>query len=139
MFGALSQSQQPNPAPAELIDALIATLAGQKIVVQVTLPRNASENPAEMAAPIQVAFEWKYYTKSVAWQFAGNVPEWIGTRLYSALTATDIVEPRSALHAIRKQIAAAVSEEESTQKVFRAPFQRCTRNHRRPTHWRCAC
>jgi two-component system chemotaxis sensor kinase CheA len=120
MFGALSQSRQPNPAPAELIDALIATLAGQKIVAPTHI---AKEIPKENSAgtsgsTITGGLPSENNTQShLPGSSAESAPELDWNALYSALTGTDIVAQVGVTRDPEK-IAEAVSEEESTQKVF---------------------
>ncbi|NNM80773.1 MAG: chemotaxis protein CheA [Gallionella sp.] len=99
MFGALSQSQMPLPAPTELIAVLKATLAGQQ-----------SDTPARAQRPAQngmaKAGEGVTLPEGVDWN-----------ALYSALTGTDIVTQVGVVRDTEK-IAQAVSEEESTTKAF---------------------
>jgi len=94
MFGALSQNQQPTAAPVAMIEALKATLAGQKITAQSPTP--AIKNEAAVST----------LPDSVDWD-----------ALYSALTGTDIVAKVGVTRDPEK-IAVAVSEEESTKKAF---------------------
>ncbi len=99
MFGALSQSQMPLPAPTELIAVLKATLAGRQ-----------SDTPARAQRPAQngmaKAGEGVTLPEGVDWN-----------ALYSALTGTDIVTQVGVVRDTEK-IAQAVSEEESTTKAF---------------------
>ena len=101
MFGDLSHGQQPNAAPLAILDALKATLAGEKITTSVprhdpsVAPSTDAGNAMSSAAVDQV--DWD--------------------ALYSALTGPDIVE-RVGVTRDPEQIAAAVSQEESTTKIF---------------------
>lgn len=126
MFGALSQSQMPVAAPTELIDALIAVLAGQKpapIIAAHTAhapildKQIATQNDVQQAA----------YTASSALK-APNVQAQAATAvvaakdvdwkaLYAALVPLDIVAEVGVVRDADK-VAAAVAEEESTQKAF---------------------
>ena len=99
MFGALSQSQMPSPAPTELIAVLKATLAGQ-----------SSGSPARALRPAQNGM-----AKAGD---GGTIPEGVDwNALYSALTGADIVAQVGVTRDADK-IAQAVSEEESTSKAF---------------------
>lgn len=95
MFGALSQSQLPGAAPAELIAALKATLAGQKMITPAAAPQPVPQSPGGGAVP-----------DGVDWD-----------ALYSALVGTDIVA-QVGVTRDPEMIAQAVSEEESTTKAF---------------------
>jgi two-component system chemotaxis sensor kinase CheA len=104
MFGDLGRGKQPHAAPAAILDALKATLAGEKITAQVPHhsaapsvipPAEAGKADAEIAGADQV--DWN--------------------ALYTALTGEDIVE-RVGVTRNPEQIAAAVAEEESTTKIF---------------------
>jgi len=95
MFGALSQSQLPAAAPAELIAALKATLAGQKMTTPKSAPQPAPQTPGGAAVP-----------DGVDWD-----------ALYTALVGTDIVA-QVGVTRDPEMIAQAVSEEESTTKAF---------------------
>jgi two-component system chemotaxis sensor kinase CheA len=100
MFGALSQSQMPSPAPAELIAALKATLSGQHPDSPSRLPRPAQDVMAkggEGGVALPEGVDWN--------------------ALYSALTGTDIAAQVGVTRDPEK-IAQAVSEEESTKKTF---------------------
>ena len=95
MFGALQQNQQPQAAPAQMLENLKAALAG-KAVLKVQTNKSADETaPAE--APARDGVDWN--------------------ALYSALTGTDIVDTVGVVRDPEK-IAEAVSEEESTKKAF---------------------
>ena len=96
MFGDLSHGKQPGAAPAAILDALKATLAGERIAAKVPHHQTA---PAAAADPAALADQ-------VDWD-----------ALYTALTGPDIVE-RVGVKRDPEQIAAAVSQEESTTKVF---------------------
>ena len=99
MFGDLSSSRQPSAAPAAILDALKATLAGEKIAAKVPHHASSAATPAAPAASTDP-------TDQVDWD-----------ALYTALTGTDIVE-KVGVTRDPEQIAAAVAEEESTTKVF---------------------
>ena len=101
MFGDLSSSRQPSAAPAAILDALKATLAGEKIAAKV--PHHATS--AVVAIPAE---------PTTSTDPADQV-DW--DALYTALTGTDIVE-KAGVTRDPEQIAAAVAEEESTTKVF---------------------
>ncbi|MDD4978892.1 MAG: chemotaxis protein CheA [Gallionella sp.] len=101
MFGDLSSSRQPSAAPAAILDALKATLAGEKIAAKV--PHHATS--AVVAIPAE---------PTTSTEPADQV-DW--DALYTALTGTDIVE-KAGVTRDPEQIAAAVAEEESTTKVF---------------------
>jgi len=101
MFGALSQSQQPAAAPKDLIEALRATLAGEKIAPSTVLAKVGHEE-----------------VKGGSEGGTVSVPEGVDWEtLYGALTGKDIV---AQVGAVRdpEVIAAAVSEEDSTKKPF---------------------
>ncbi len=95
MFGALQQNQQPQAAPAQMLENLKAALAG-KAVIKVQTNKSADET-----AP--------------AGTHARDGVDW--NALYSALTGTDIVDTVGVVRDPEK-IAEAVSEEESTKKAF---------------------
>ena len=104
MFGDLGNGKQPHAAPAAILDALKATLAGEKITAHVphhgaaqsaTAPAETGKADVEIAGADQV--DWN--------------------ALYTALTGEDIVE-RVGVTRDPEQIAAAVAEEESTTKIF---------------------
>ncbi|MGA8864781.1 MAG: chemotaxis protein CheA [Gallionella sp.] len=95
MFGALQKSVQPSAAPGVVVAALKAALTGQQTA---KIAKPAAAQLAVTAAPAG--------SDSVDWD-----------KLYSALTATDIVAQVGAVRDPEK-IAAAVSEEESTRAVF---------------------
>ncbi|MBW8077401.1 MAG: chemotaxis protein CheA, partial [Gallionella sp.] len=99
MFGALSQSQMPLPAPAELIAVLKATLAGQQSDIPARAQRPAQNGMAKAGEGVTLP-------EGVDWN-----------ALYSALTGTDIVTQVGVVRDTEK-IAQAVSEEESTTKAF---------------------
>ncbi len=99
MFGALSQSQMPLPAPTELIAVLKATLAGQQSDIPARAQRPAQNGMAKAGEGVTLP-------EGVDWN-----------ALYSALTGTDIVTQVGVVRDTEK-IAQAVSEEESTTKAF---------------------
>lgn len=101
MFGDLSLARQPSAAPAAILDALKATLAGEKIAAKV--PHHATTEVAEAAVATATTTD------------AADQVDW--DALYTALTGTDIVE-KAGVTRDPEQIAAAVAEEESTTKVF---------------------
>ncbi|TAN84369.1 MAG: chemotaxis protein CheA [Gallionella sp.] len=99
MFGALQQSIQPSAAPAEMIGALKAALAGKTGLK--TGPKAEVKGPGGIQPPAPGA-----QSSEVDWE-----------ALYSALTGTDIVAKVGATRNPEK-IAEAVSEEESTKAAF---------------------
>jgi two-component system chemotaxis sensor kinase CheA len=102
MFGALQQSLQPGAAPAEIISALKSALSGQQVAaISKSAKSQASTGTSSERQP--AAAEG---VDSVDWD-----------KLYTALTGTDIVATVGASRD-PEQIAAAVSEEESTKAVF---------------------
>ncbi len=99
MFGALQQSLQPAAAPTEVIQALKDALSGKTVA--------ALAKPA--AAPAAA-------TPAPAAQSKMDNVDW--NALYNVITGgTDIVKDVG-VKRDEKQIAAAVSEEESTRKAF---------------------
>ncbi len=109
MFGALQQSLQPAPAPANVIEALKNALSGKavapisKAAAAPAVPAAAAVAPAgaQAAAPAPAGME------NIDWN-----------ALYNALTGgTDIVKDVGASRD-EKQISAAINEEESTRKAF---------------------
>ena len=109
MFGALQQSLQPTPAPAEVIGALKDALSGKAVAA-------ISKSKAQPAAVAPVATAPVVPAPSAAPAPAGadNV-DW--DALYNVLTGADIVTQVGAKRD-ETQIAAAVNEEESTKKAF---------------------
>ncbi len=118
MFGALSQSQLPLSAPTELIDALIAVLAGQKpahlmsvhtahapILDKQIAAQNDVRQAAHTASP----------ARSLTTVVEAHDVDW--KALYAALVPSDIVAEVGVVRDADK-VAAAVAEEESTQKAF---------------------
>jgi two-component system chemotaxis sensor kinase CheA len=106
MFGSLQQSQQPEAAPADVIQALKDVLSGKAIAA-------VSKGEAD-AVPANVAPATTAITVAPAAD-ADNV-DW--DALYNAITGgNDIVKEVGAVRD-EKQIAAAVNEEESTKKAF---------------------
>ncbi len=111
MFGALHQNQQPEAAPAQMLEDLKAALEGKPV------------QRAEVKAPGKPAVSAASNTPGTASsssQFASDTPKASGVdwdALYTALTGTDIV---AAVGATRdpEKIAEALSEEESTKKAF---------------------
>ena len=97
MFAALQQSQQPDAAPAEMIAALNASLAGRKTELPAPHAPVASPASAQHAASPPGNVNWD--------------------ALYSALIGSDIVAQAGASRDPEK-IAAAISEEDSTIAVF---------------------
>lgn len=113
MFGALSQSQQPVPAPAEMLDNLKAALSGKPVTRK---GGNQAVQTAGSAITSDLASE-AGLSGRMAGSSAGNVTDAGWDALYSALTGTDI----AAIVGVTRDpemIARAVSEEESSQKVF---------------------
>ncbi|KXS33756.1 MAG: CheA signal transduction histidine kinase [Candidatus Gallionella acididurans] len=113
MFGALSQSQQPVAAPAEMLDNLKAALSGKPVT------RNGS-NQAVQTAGSAITSDLASEAGSLghmAGSSAGNVTDAGWDALYSALTGTDIAA-KVGVTRDPEMIARAVSEEESSQKVF---------------------
>ncbi|MBU0622685.1 MAG: chemotaxis protein CheA [Gammaproteobacteria bacterium] len=105
MFGALQQSVQPAPAPADVIAALKDALSGKAV------SRPAAQ---AAAAPLAAAAPAPASASATAPAGAENV-DW--NALYNALTGTDIVAQVGATRD-EKQIATAINEEESTKKAF---------------------
>ncbi len=100
MFGVLQQSLQPGAAPAYILDNLKAALNGQTVSVQ------TKNQPATPVAPAPGPASAVQAMDGVDWN-----------ALYTALTGTDIVAQVGAKRDPEK-IAEAISEEESTRKVF---------------------
>ena len=98
MFSALQKNVQPDAAPAEMVAALKAALTGQKIA--------PAAKPAVAPAASAGTTPATTGPDSVDWD-----------ALYTALTGTDIVAHVGAVRD-QEQIAAAVSEEESTRASF---------------------
>ncbi|MCX7194087.1 MAG: chemotaxis protein CheA [Proteobacteria bacterium] len=106
MFGDLQKNQQPQAAPAEMLENLKAALEGKPVQsAGVKGPGQAAVSPSTTNAFAQPSDEAPH---------ASNV-DW--NALYSALTGTDIVATVGATRDPEK-IAEAVSEEESTRKAF---------------------
>ena len=98
MFGSLQQNQQPQAAPALILENLKSALAGKAMLkietkesIQAVPTRSSADSPQ---------------SSDVDWN-----------ALYTALTGTDIVETVGVVRDAEK-IAEAVSEEESTRKAF---------------------
>ncbi|MDZ4201755.1 MAG: chemotaxis protein CheA [Gallionella sp.] len=108
MFGALQQNQQPSPAPGEMLAALKAALTGQ-------MP--APAKPAAAAAPATVSAASQAAPGGEALPMPAGAENVDWDALYKALTGSDIVE-QVGVKRDPEQIAAAVSEEESTKKAF---------------------
>jgi len=105
MFGALQQSLQPGAAPAQMLEDLRAALAG-KTGLKVGL-RTEGKGLSSQSS-----------NHSPAFAQSSNPPDGVDwDALYSALTGTDIVAQVGATRDPEK-IAEAISEEESTKKVF---------------------
>ena len=103
MFSALQQSQQPDAAPAEILENLKSALSGQKI-----------KATAEVKPEIPSVSPPSSTTLSNSPKPPDNV-DW--NALYTALTGTDIVAKVGATRDPEK-IAEAISEEKSTKEVF---------------------
>ncbi|HZW25710.1 MAG TPA: chemotaxis protein CheA [Gallionella sp.] len=102
MFGALQQSLQPTPAPAQMLEDLKAALEGKALGKSAAAPA-----PAPAAQPVAEAVPG-----------AAKAPDGVDwNALYSALTGTDIVATVGVTRDPEK-IASAISEEESTKKAF---------------------
>jgi two-component system chemotaxis sensor kinase CheA len=99
MFGALQQNQQPHAAPAQMLEDLKVALTGQAVV------RKKPEARASSPEPVAPAVQPRS-TDGVDWD-----------AMYNALVGTDIVEQVGVTRDVEK-IAEAVSEEESTTKMF---------------------
>ena len=105
MFGALQQSLQPGAAPAQMLEDLRAALAG-KTGLKVGLRTEGKGLSSQSSNP------------GPAFAQSSNPPDGVDwDALYSALTGTDIVAQVGATRDPEK-IAEAISEEESTKKVF---------------------
>ncbi len=94
MFGALQQNVQPTAAPAGMVAALKAALIGEQIS---PLANSAAPDTANTPAIGVNAVDWD--------------------KLYNVVMGTDIVAQVGAKRD-PEQIAAAISEEQSTQEVF---------------------
>jgi two-component system chemotaxis sensor kinase CheA len=94
MFGALQQNLQPTAAPTEMVVALKAALIGEQI------------KPLASIAASSVTHTPAVGVDAVDWN-----------KLYDAVVGTDIVAKVGASRD-PEQIAAAISEEKSTQEVF---------------------
>jgi len=106
MFGALQQSLQPTPAPAEVIGALKDALSGKAVAaISKSKAQPAAPAPA-VTAPVPSAAPAPAGADNVDWD-----------ALYNVLTGADIVTQVGAKRD-ETQIAAAVNEEESTKKAF---------------------
>lgn len=112
MFSTLQQNLQPNAAPAEMIDNLKAALAGktglrtEKIGLRTEVKGLASPQSSVLSPD---------FTQSPVPGPQSSEVDW--DALYAALTGTDIIAKTGATRDPEK-IAEAVSEEESTRKVF---------------------
>jgi two-component system chemotaxis sensor kinase CheA len=106
MFGDLSNGRQPHAAPTAILEALKATLAGEQIAAKVPHHQVVPTSAAADVGKQVVAGDPSALADQVDWD-----------ALYTALTGTDIVE-RVGVTRDPEQIAAAVSQEESTTKVF---------------------
>lgn len=128
MFGALSQSQMPVAAPAELIDALIAVLAGQQPAHLSSAHAARSSVLDKPLAAQNDAHHVPHTTPHAPNTHSENSPsapastlvdahdvDW--KALYVALVPQDIVAQVGVVRDADK-VAAAVAEEESTQKAF---------------------
>jgi two-component system chemotaxis sensor kinase CheA len=106
MFGALQQSVQPVPAPAEVIQALKDVLGG-KAAVAISKSASKSAAAAAPAALAPAAVQAPAGAENVDWN-----------ALYNAITGgTDIVKDVGAVRD-EKKIKEAINEEESTKKAF---------------------
>lgn len=106
MFSALQQNYQPSAAPADILDNLKAALSGQAVSAAAK-SRSDSPAPSAPAAATGSQTPNAQGPDGVDWD-----------ALYKALTGgTDIVATVGATRD-PEQIAAAVSEEESTKKAF---------------------
>ena len=113
MFGALSQSQQPVAAPAEMLDNLKAALSGNSVM---RIGGNRLVKTAGSAITSDLASA-SGSPGRVDGSSASNVSDVDWNALYSALTGTDIAA-KVGVTRDPEMIARAVSEEESSQKVF---------------------
>ena len=98
MFGSLQQNQQPQAAPALILENLKSALAG-KAMLKIETKESIQAVPTQSSAESP-------QSSDVDWN-----------ALYTALTGTDIVETVGVVRDAEK-IAEAVSEEESTRKAF---------------------
>lgn len=98
MFGSLQQNQQPQAAPALILENLKSALAGKAML-------KIETKESIQAVPTQSSID-SPQPSDVDWN-----------ALYTALTGTDIVETVGVVRDAEK-IAEAVSEEESTRKAF---------------------
>ncbi len=106
MFGVLQQSLQPGAAPAYILDNLKAALAGEAGLRTEKAGLRTEEKG--LSSP----------QSSVLSPQSSNPPDSVDwNALYTALTGTDIVAKVGATRDPEK-IAEAISEEESTRKVF---------------------
>ncbi|MEW6562998.1 MAG: chemotaxis protein CheA [Pseudomonadota bacterium] len=94
MFGALSQSVQPAPAPAEMISALQAALQGQMPQKATAEPVPAASQPAAQVEPSAAA--------------GGSSPDW--NTMFSALTGVPAQSSAVAAPATPAAADAAVDE-----------------------------
>lgn len=108
MFGALQQNQQPEAAPAQMLENLKAALEGKPVL------RAEAKEPGNAAVSLPSTTSDAFAPSPVAGAQSRGV-DW--DALYSALTGTDIVATVGAARDPEK-IAAALSEEESTKKAF---------------------
>ncbi len=106
MFGVLQQSLQPGAAPAYILDNLKAALAGEAGLRTEKAGLRTGEKG--LSSPQSSALSPQ----------SSNPPDGVDwNALYTALTGTDIVAKVGATRDPEK-IAEAISEEESTRKVF---------------------
>ncbi len=99
MFSALQQNFQPDAAPADILDNLKAALSGQAVSVQSkSQPAGAAPNAPAAGAQGPDGVDWD--------------------ALYKALTGGTDIAATVGVTRDPEQIAAAVSEEESTKKAF---------------------
>lgn len=107
MFSALQQSQQPTAAPANVIQALKDVLGGKAISASPKASSQPAPKPAAASSPAAAPVAAPAGAENVDWN-----------ALYNAITGgTDIVKEVGAARD-EKEIAKAVSEEESTKKAF---------------------
>lgn len=95
MFGALQQSQQPHPAPGQMLDDLKMALDGQAVSRRGQPVEQVAARPAQSGS-----------ADGVDWD-----------AMYNALVGTDIVEQVGVTRDPEK-IAEAIAEEDSTSKMF---------------------
>ncbi len=100
MFATLQQGLQPGPAQSHILENMKAALSGKSIALPAKMEPSGSAPGAIKAEQYPQAID------GVDWH-----------KLYDALTGTDIAT-QVGLTRDPEKIAAAVSEEESTRKVF---------------------